>query len=504
MAKNSLFGRAAGLEDEQFEDSFEERQEGVEPGEVPVDKAIDTMVNNSALEEDISEVQENIDEMENTAETAQEVKTEIVEPAKEALATDPSNITAENVAAVEDEFVKILTSRFGIDKHGVQEAKDFLKASGCESESTPARKLRRIVGVEGISDWLKSVYERIKKIFAKVVNFIKRLTPKFAIAYQSLFSGAKSMKEALNKISYNGELKFSAEEVKEMRKKFGNAAKLKGKNINYELMSELFEKQKSFSDSFKNITNAAVEVANTYASKNPKELADMYKDNKNGTVVIADELNGHLQDKEKLYHFTVTSDVFAQLDDPEPEYNGAVGLVPRLDGSSFKIIVFKEGGEKQESSFTAKVATLKWKTDELDKVDATPLSRAEASKLCDRFINQDKDIWEKIKDLDTVFKKYDLLLEKVGKMISTDSDDNELDGAKEAIDYVASVIRIFGSTFITDAIYGNIQLRKAAMEYITVSKKLMEEKASDKKNGLGGKTNTNTITEQQLNVELTT
>ena len=429
MAKNSLFGRVAGLEDEQFEDSFVEREEGVEPGEVPVDKAIDTMVNNSALEEDIAEVQESIDEMENTAETAQEVKTAIVEPAKEALATDPSNITAENVAAVEDEFVKILTSRFGLSNQGVREAKAFLKASGCESESTPAGKLRRIVGVEGLGDWLKSVYERIKKIFAKVVNFIKRLAPKFAIAYQSIFSGAKSMKESLNKINYSGELKFSAEQAKDMRKKFGNAAKIKGKNIDFDLMTTLFIKQKSFSDSFKNITTAAVEVANKYASMSPTDLAALYKDNKNGTLSIANELDGHLNGKEELYHFTITDNVFGDMDDPEPEYKNAAGLIPRLDGSSFKIIVYKEGGEQKENAFTAKVATFKWKTAVLDAIAVTPLNKSNAINICDRFVNQDKDIWEKTKDLDTVFKKFDLVLEKVGKMISNDSEDNELEGA---------------------------------------------------------------------------
>ena len=488
MARNgSLFGRAAGLEDEQFDYSSEEREEGVEPGEVPVDSAIDTMVNNSALEEDISEVQESIDEMENTAETAQEVKNVIVEPAKEALATDPESITAESVAAVEDEFVKIVTSRFGLSRQGVQEAKDFLKASGCESESTPAGKLRRIVGVEGLVDWLKSVYERIKKIFAKVVNFIKRLAPKFAIAYQSFWNNAKSMKESLNKISYTGELKFSAEQAKDMRKKFGNAAKIKGKQIDFDLMSTLFIKQKSFSDSFKNITSAAVEVANKYAAMSPTELANLYKENKNGTATIAGELDGQLNGKEELYHFILTETIFGDMEDPEPEYKNAAGLIPRLDGSSFRMIVYKEGGEQKESAFTAKVATFKWKATVLDGITVTPLNKSNAVNLCDRFINQDKDLWDKLKDLDTVFKKFDLVLEKVGKMISTDSEDNELDGAKDGIDYIASVIRTFGSTFITDAIYGNIQIRRAAMEYITESKKLMDEKASDKKNGISSK-----------------
>jgi hypothetical protein len=490
MAKNSLFGRVAGLEDEQFENSFEERQEGVEPGEVPVDKAIDTMVNNSALEEDISEVQENIDEMENTAETAQEVKTAIVEPAKEALATDPSNITAENVAAVEDEFVKILTSRFGIGKHGVQEAKNFLKASGCESESTPAGKLSRIVGVEGLGDWLKSVYERIKKIFAKVVNFIKRLAPKFAIAFQSIWNNAKSMKESLNKINYSGELKFSAEQAKDIRKKFGaiSLAALATKSINginYALMDAYFIKQKSISDRFKKITTASIDLTNKYASMTPVQLAELYKDEKNGTKTIADELVTILGTDAVA---KLDEAVMSIMEDPETELVGSHVLGLNSLGVAYKFVVLTEGGEQKDRSFTPKIATLKLKTEYIDKVQVTPLSKSEAMKLCDRFIGQDKNIWEKIKDLDSVFNKYDLILDKIGKMISTDADDNELDGVKEGIDYIAGIVRIFGSTVITETIYTDIKVRKAAMEYIAESKKLMEEKASDKKNGISGST----------------
>jgi hypothetical protein len=183
------------------------------------------------------------------------------------------------------------------------------------------------------------------------------------------------------------------------------------------------------------------------------------------------------------------------MEDPETELVGSYVLGLNSLGVAYKFVVLTEGGEQKDRSFTPKIATLKLKTEYIDVVPVTPLSKSEAMKLCDRFIGQDKDIWEKIKDLDSVFNKYDLILDKIGKMISTDADDNELDGVKEGIDYIAGIVRIFGSTVITETIYTDIKARKAAMEYIAESKKLMEEKASDKKNGISGSTNTNPETE---------
>ena len=137
------------------------------------------------------------------------------------------------------------------------------------------------------------------------------------------------MKESLNKINYSGELKFSAEQAKDIRKKFGvmslgaHAAK-NIKDINYALMDAIFIKQKSFSDRFKKITTASIDLTNKYASMTPVQIAELYKNEKNGTKTISDELVTILGTDAVI---KLDEAVMSVVEDPEPELLGSYTLV---------------------------------------------------------------------------------------------------------------------------------------------------------------------------------
>lgn len=407
MAKFARKGLIAAMEDGDLE--------GLEGGEFEGgDEAASTAMMDVAEQE--SEVVEEVAAIESLSFAIEEAiedvgaAEEIVETVEEVAEADGEGGEGltEGEAIIAEEALKICMRRLAPGREQILPSMESFRSAN-------SRKTATRVGLEGVVDTIKSVWEKIiqaiKAMWDKLVAFFKKITN----ANTSLEKAAKALKDKIKK--------NKARVPKDSNEDFDSDTIYKnfpiGKRITADVVSSVVRNHALFASKNGNVAHLTVEkvigmvdTAIKAASSNGASIAGSYD-------TASKEIG------KKLVEFvTDNSGNIDTTKDDSQEFEGKMFLIagktPKIDINVY-IPSGSNGDERYEFSANIEFVEHEGASNGAEKIEIA--TQQEMTKICDQVITLAKDNDKFVQQLDKTDKAVKGLIKEIDKLVDTVKDD---------------------------------------------------------------------------------
>lgn len=165
----------------------------VEPAEIDVTEAIQAEEDNLEVQETEVAIEEEQEQIEVQSEVVEELQEQ--DAAIEEKLESPAEVTPEDVAVAQEAFAFTLGRLAGNSSVYKEYKKIKVSYEDAKTDPVSALKLHR----EGIKDVMKSVWESLKTMFAKILSWCKKIYTKIVAIFTDFEKKAKALKEKVDK-----------------------------------------------------------------------------------------------------------------------------------------------------------------------------------------------------------------------------------------------------------------------------------------------------------------
>lgn len=163
-----------------------------EPAEIDVTEAIQAEEDNLEVQETESAIEEEQEQIEVQSEVVEELQEQ--DAAVEEKLESPAEVTPEDVAVAQEAFAFTLGRLAGNSSVYKEYKKIKVSYEDAKTDPVSALKLHR----EGIKDVMKSVWESLKTMFAKILSWCKKIYTKIVAIFTDFEKKAKALKEKVD------------------------------------------------------------------------------------------------------------------------------------------------------------------------------------------------------------------------------------------------------------------------------------------------------------------
>lgn len=429
-----------------------------EPAEIDVTEAIQAEEDNLEVQETEVAIEEEQEQIEVQSEVVEELQEQ--DAAIEEKLESPAEVTPEDVAVAQEAFAFTL-GRLAGNSSVYKEYKN-IKVSYEDAKTDPvsALKLHR----EGIKDVMKSVWESLKTMFAKILSWCKKIYTKIIAIFTDFEKKAKALKDKVDNT-----LTIENSKASDLAKKHipfagvvgeskvgevpaGVAAFVKSLSVGQSLFNKIGNEIAGFKGdvgsgsatlSVNNIEGAIKTVADVFATEVSPYIALADKAGGRGGVSILEQaiaqnyaefMGGFISEELKLKSdgkFSYTAKLAAGA--------GVVVAIPYyIDGSGIHFVLCKitvaAGGSGSVDNHNATVsagagftwdfkpAILKYKDDFVKGIGKLPSNGADVHYILDALINYGKVKKEIVSGSEKLSSAANKILDAFGKLQSAGED----------------------------------------------------------------------------------